>query len=208
MKKYGKLIGGILALIIVIWFATLAYGKLKGRMETGTLVENQTAPLKEKASDESEPKEEAASEDDKTSDRREAIDVKFYDKDGNSRQLSEFYGKPIVMNFWATWCGYCKQEMKDFQETYNEYGEEVEFLFINATDGKRETKEKAVEYLEAENLTIPGYYDEDQEAAYVYSIQTLPTTILIDKEGKVAAYVPGLVEKEPLVRALETLLGE
>ena len=112
------------------------------------------------------------------------------------------------MNFWATWCGYCKQEMPDFQEAYEEYGEEVEFLFINSTDGSRETREKAAAYLEDQGYTVPAFYDEDLEAVYTYGVSSLPTTILLDKKGRVAAYATGLMEKDTLVGALDILLEE
>lgn len=134
--------------------------------------------------------------------------MKFYDSEGTQVSLSDFYGKPVVMNFWATWCGYCKEEMPDFQEAFDEYGDKVNFLFINSTDGQRETREKAAAYLEDQGYTVPAYYDEDQEAVYTYSVNSLPTTILLDEEGRVAGYAPGLMPKETLAQALDILLNE
>ena len=98
--------------------------------------------------------------------------------------------------------------MPDFQEVYEEYKDKVEFLFINSTDGSRETREKAETYLKEQGYTIPAFYDEDLDAVYTYSVNSLPTTMLLDKQGRVAAYAPGLVEKEALVSALDALLGE
>ncbi|MBS6194105.1 MAG: TlpA family protein disulfide reductase [Clostridiales bacterium] len=231
MKKYGKLIAGIFLLAAVIGVAAFIYGKLKDEMQTPSLVENQQTKEESGAKTDSSQKEPSAENDgtektdagnqetenqttgeqeaeDSTMQRQDAIDVKFYDSEGNPVQLSDFYGKPVVVNFWATWCGFCKQEMPDFQEVYDEYGEEVEFLLINSTDGERETREKAAAYLKETEITIPAFYDEDLEAVYTYSVNSLPTTILLDKNGKVAAYAPGMIQKEALVEALEVLLAE
>ena len=132
----------------------------------------------------------------------------MFDAEGQEVKLSDFFGKPVVVNFWATWCGYCKQEMPDFQEVYEEYKDQVHFLMIQSTDGSRETKEMGEAYIQEEGYSFPVYYDENREAVYVYSVYSLPTTILLDAEGRVAAYNPGLVEKEPLTAAIETLLEE
>lgn len=223
MKKYGKLAALAAALILVIGLAAAAYNKLKAETELPSLTEeledsskgDTKAPEQEEDSKEESEKEDTtdgeATEDtgeDPGAGRQDAIDVTFYDSEGKAVKLSDFYGKPVVMNFWATWCGYCKQEMPDFQEAYEEYGEEVEFLFINSTDGSRETREKAAAYLEEQGYTVPAFYDEDLEAVYTYSVNSLPTTILLDKKGRVAAYAPGLMEKDTLVGALDILLEE
>lgn len=232
MKKYGKTIGIVITLVLVIGAASFAYGKLKNQIQSPSLVSGEGPEDSREEDDREEDKraensgegdqissrtpeaelqnEESqnAESQDTDSSRQAAIDVSFYDSEGNSVKLSDFYGKPVVINFWATWCGYCKQEMPDFQEAFEEYGDQVEFLFINSTDGTRETREKAAAYLEEQGYTVPAYYDEDMEAVYVYSINSLPTTILLDREGRVAAYAPGLVEKEVLTNALDVLLDE
>lgn len=223
MKKYGKIIGGLAALVLVVAVAFFAYNKLKSNVETPSGVgevgkqdpaeEDSTSKEKEEAKQEDSGKardqaEEGKDAEDPGADRKASEDVTFYDRDGNPVTLSSFYGKPVVVNFWATWCGYCKQEMPDFQEAYEEYKDRVEFLFVNATDGQRETKEKAEEYLKDKGYTVPAYYDQDQDAALTYSVSSLPTTMLLDKQGRVAAYAPGVVEKGTLTGALDQLLAE
>lgn len=215
MKKYGKLIAMAVFLAAILGVAVFAYQKLQAKANLPSLEEEVKSSETEKKEDVPEDTKENGTEPEKTetsedpgAKRQEAIDVTFYDSEGEAVKLSDYYGKPVVMNFWATWCGYCKKEMPDFQEVYEEYKDKVEFLFINSTDGSRETREKAETYLQEQGYTIPAFYDEDLDAVYTYSVNSLPTTMLLDKQGRVAAYAPGLVEKEALVSALDALLGE
>lgn len=215
MKKYGKLIAMAVILAAILGAAVFAYQKLQAEANLPSLEEEVKSSETEKKEDVPEDTKDNGTESEKTetsedpgAKRQEAIDVTFYDSEGKAVKLSDYYGKPVVMNFWATWCGYCKKEMPDFQEVYEEYKDKVEFLFINSTDGSRETREKAETYLKEQGYTIPAFYDEDLDAVYTYSVNSLPTTMLLDKQGRVAAYAPGLVEKEALVSALDALLGE
>jgi thiol-disulfide isomerase/thioredoxin len=61
------------------------------------------------------------------------------DFEGNKIQLTDFIGKPIVLNFWASWCGPCRLEMPEFQAAFEDLGDEVTFMMVNLTDGDRET---------------------------------------------------------------------
>lgn len=70
-----------------------------------------------------------------------APDFIMTDADGNEVSLSDFIGKPIVLNFWATWCSPCKSELPTFDAAYATYGEDVQFIMLNLTDGYRETVE-------------------------------------------------------------------
>ena len=64
-----------------------------------------------------------------------APDFTVQEADGTVHKLSEYKGKPIVLNFWASWCGPCRAEMPEFNEVYKERGTEVQFLMVNLTDG-------------------------------------------------------------------------
>ena len=128
-----------------------------------------------------------------------SLDFTVQDLDGNSIKLSDFYGKPIVLNFWASWCPPCKSEMPEFDQAYKELNGEVQFLMINQTDGDRETIETGSEYVKSEGFTFPVYYDTNLEAAYVYNVTAIPTTFFIDKEGYIISQVKGAMTKEILM---------
>lgn len=134
-----------------------------------------------------------------------AVDVTVYDIDGNEVHLSDYFGKPIVMNFWASWCNPCQSEMPDFNEAYAELGEDVQFLMINATDGARETVEKASKFVNDRGYTFPVFYDTDSEAVMTYGAYALPTTYFIDAEGYVVAQARGAIDKETLQRGIDMI---
>ena len=116
-----------------------------------------------------------------------APDFTVYDKDGNEVRLSDFFGKPIVLNFWASWCGPCQYEMPDFDEKYKELGSEVNFVMVNMTDGQRETVDTASAFIEEKGYSFPVLFDSDSEAALSYGAYSLPTTFFIDADGHVIA---------------------
>lgn len=138
--------------------------------------------------------------------RLEAPDFTVYDADGNAVTLSSLEGKPIVLNFWASWCHYCKLEMADFQSAWEDAGDEVRFVMVNATDGSYETQEAAEDYLADEGYTFPVYFDTDGEASNAYGVSGLPTTYFIDADGNVVAGGSGMLTAERLQAGLELIM--
>ena len=135
----------------------------------------------------------------------QAPDFTVYNIDGNEVHLSDFFGKPIVLNFWASWCGPCKSEMPDFNAKYQELDGTVHFLMINMTDGDRETVETASEFIAQQGYVFPVFYDTDSMAAYVYQAYSLPTSFFIDAEGNVIAQATGAIDAETLQRGIDMI---
>ena len=102
-----KLIIILLVLVIVIGGAVLLYRNLGQNIDLGDAIPTETAP------------------------QDVAPDFTVTDADGNAVKLSDFRGKGVVLNFWASWCGPCKSEMPHFQTAYEQYGDEVHFLMVN-----------------------------------------------------------------------------
>ena len=135
-----------------------------------------------------------------------APDFTVTDRDGKEVDLYDFHGKPIIVNFWASWCGPCKSEMPDIEAAYQAYGEDIHFLIINLTDGSRETVASAASYIQQEGYTFPVYYDTTTEAATTYHAYSIPTTYFIDAAGNGVAYYTGAMSSAILQQGIDMIL--
>ncbi|MEG2038076.1 MAG: redoxin domain-containing protein, partial [Ruthenibacterium sp.] len=131
-----------------------------------------------------------------------APDFSLVDADGNRVLLSDYFGKPIVLNFWASWCPPCKAELPDFETVWAELGGEISFLMVNATDGKRETEEIARAFLADAGYAFPAFYDSEQEGVMAYGVSSLPRTLFIDKDGNLAGGANSMIDEETLRRGI------
>ena len=137
-----------------------------------------------------------------------APDFTVMDKDGNQVNLSDFFGKPIVLNFWASWCGICQNEMPDFEKAYQELGEEVQFLMVNLTDGFSETISSAKTFLEETGYTFPVYFDTLSDATRTYRAYSIPRTFFLDRNGSIVTKHIGMISPELLQQGIELIMAE
>ena len=139
----------------------------------------------------------AADTDPGESDKTTAPDFTVLDAEGKEVKLSDYIGKPIVLNFWATWCHYCKEEMPDFNEAYKNHPD-IRFLMVNVTDGANETIEGAKKYISDNGFEFTVLFDTKLEAASVYGASGLPMTIFIDADGNLVTYARGMLTADQL----------
>ena len=136
-----------------------------------------------------------------------ATDFTVTDAAGNEVRLSDFRGKGVIVNFWASWCGPCQAEMPHFQKAYEEYGEDVTFLMVNMSTLFGDTKADAEKILADGGYTFPVYYDTMGECAYGYGITAIPMTIFVDQNGNLVSAKSGMISEEDLERRILTIIG-
>lgn len=213
MNQKGKLLIGCALLVLLIAGSALLYQGLKKQYAPQNALITPSVSASEGASSQSASSPEASSasdaasvsSDDASSQEGQVIeapDFTMLDGEGNEVTLSSLRGKPVVLNFWATWCPFCVEEMPHFQKLYEEMGDEVQFVMLNATDGRRETQEKAKDWIAKSGYTFPVYYDTTQEAFASYGLSGLPATFFIDAEGILVAGVPGMIDEEILQKGI------
>lgn len=127
--------------------------------------------------------------------------------DGTATDLAAIAdGKPLVVNFWATWCSYCMDEMPEFQRIVAEYGDRVSFAFIDQTDGKRETVEGVRAFVDENGMQdLPIYYDPVDDSMSVFGVASIPVTIVFDSEGRIVEYRDGVIDAGQMRALLDTL---
>jgi len=209
MKQKKALLTIVLAFIVLLGGAYALYDRL-GESAAPQQLAVQNPPAGRQAEQEADAPQgtaqdvEISSEEEKESEKVLAPDFTVYDLDGNEVRLSDYIGKPVVLNFWASWCGPCKMEMPDFDEAYAELGDEIQFLMVNVTSG-RETLESASAFIEEQGYSFPVFYDTDSDAAMTYGVYSLPTTLFIDAEGYGIAQAAGAIDAETLQNGIDMI---
>lgn len=142
-------------------------------------------------------------------------DMELTDQFGKIHTLADYKGKVIFLNFWATWCGPCRNEMPDIQKLYEEYsarGEDAEAVILGIAGpeiGQEGTREEIADFMNENGYTYPVLMDETGELFSQYGISAFPTTFMIDREGNVYGYVTGQMT-EDIMRSIidQTLNGQ
>ena len=193
MSKKSKLLLAAVAMVALLLGASVLYKQLADNAEHDNLSGTNNN---------------AAADSQQEQPKQFPPDFTVVDASGREVKLSDFRGKPTVVNFWASWCGPCKSEMPDFDAVYQRMGNEIHFLMVNMTDGGQETLSGAQKFIADSAYTFPVYYDTQLSAAMAYGVSSLPTTYFFDAEGYGVAYAVGAISEDDLLRGIEMITGK
>lgn len=142
----------------------------------------------------------------------EAMDFKLTDQFGKTHQLSDYKGKVVFLNFWATWCPPCRNEMPHIQELYEAYGKNEKDVIFLSVAGPDQGQEKDIagitQFLNDAKYSWPSVMDETGEVFAMYRVSALPTTYMIDKNGHIYGYVSGQLTKDIMKKIIEETLTQ
>ena len=184
--RYTKIIGGIVVLCMGIYMLNIGFTSIKAlenkTSDNTTVVEN--------------------SNDENLTDI-EKYSFTLKDNKGNDVTLSEYKGKTVVLNFFATWCTYCKMELPSLEEINSTRDDIVIFLVATPNIGNEGSKEYIESFMEENGYSMTVLYDETGEVVSKYNVSGLPTSFFFKPDGSVLGYVPGYVEESSLISILE-----
>lgn len=151
---------------------------------------------------------ETSSDAEPASELPDAVDFLVETMDGEEVRLSDMQGKPVIVNFWATWCPPCQAELPYFQSAYKEYGDQIQFMMVDLMDGVRETDAIVQAYMLTTGYTFPLFADRTGDASNAYEIYSIPRTIAVTPEGKLLTQRVGAMSEEDLNAIIEELLAQ
>lgn len=124
---------------------------------------------------------------------------------GETGKLSDYRGQVVLVNFWASWCGTCRDEMPDIVQTYNKYKDQG-FNVVGINYGEDEAP--ARQFVTSYAMSFPIFMDPGKVVAGRYQILSMPTSFLLDRQGQVKEYGPGRIDTPKLQAAIEALLAQ
>jgi len=130
-----------------------------------------------------------------------APDFALKDLNGQTVRLSDFRGKPVLLNFWAAWCPPCRKEMPDLQNFYERYGEKIVLLGVNWGEDAKTVKE----FLDRYGVKYLNLLDERGTAFVLYKLTGIPTSFFIDREGYIRGVWLGPLKVEEIAGIFERL---
>ena len=136
----------------------------------------------------------------------QAPNITLTDYNENEVTLDSLKGKPIVLNFWASWCPPCKAEMPDFEEAYQKYGNDVTFVMVSHLAWGSDTVEKAKSFYEQSGYTFPVYFDTKFEGYLQYNLDSIPRTVIINADGTIYTTFAGMISYSALENAIKNCL--
>ena len=199
--KNKTLLITVLVLLVVLGVAAVLYPRLSAGIQPQQLATTATTAPTEAAAEaipeETQPETTEPAEPEPVA----APDFTVLDWDGNEVNFSDYLGKPIVLNFWAHWCGPCQMEMPEFNAAYERLGGEVTFLMVHEGAAVEDGKEKVTEG----GYTFPVVFDVDGSAGSLYGITAYPTSFFIDADGNLQAYYMGAMDASLLQQGIDLI---
>lgn len=174
-KKLWAAIIGVVILMIVV-SGIVIYGKIGGFIKTGATDVQETA-----------------------------VEFQVYDSNGKAVKFSEYKGKPVVINFWASWAEPSQRELPLFEKTYKEYGGEIQFMMIDFSGANGETQEAGEAFIKENGYTFPVFFDNDKNAGTAYKVMSIPLTYFIDENGTIVKEVKGIMDETMMQDGIEAI---
>lgn len=203
--RYTAKIGGVLMIFMGILMFTGKMNAVTGYLSSG-------APVTVEEQKENEETADAEEKQETESGLTPAIDFILTDQYGNTHKLSDYKGKTVFLNFWATWCSPCRAEMPDIQKLYESAETEGEdalvVLGVAAPNLENEKSEEEIKaFLEENGYTYPVLMDTTGEAFMSYGVNAFPTTFMITREGEVFGYASGQLNEETMKSIVEQTMS-
>lgn len=181
IKKFGGII------LIISGLVMLVHGSIN-KLEHSSMQNNRKSESNQSSNNKEE--------------KTKALDFTLYDQYGKEHKLSDYKGKTIFLNLWATWCPPCRDEMPYIEELYKEYNKNIDEVIIlgvaSPNLGQEGDAKHVKDFLKQEGYTFPVLLDEGGSLVYQYGISSFPSTFIIDKDGYITQYVPGGMDKDTM----------